>query len=42
MNIRAAIHDYLNTLSKDVMNRAYQKAKIMILDYIALYTHFLD
>ena len=31
MKIKAAIHDYLNKLYKDVMNRTYQKARFLLL-----------
>jgi SAM-dependent methyltransferase len=42
MNIRSAIHDYLNTLYKDVMDRAYQKAKVLLLEEFKPDALYLD
>ena len=42
MNIRSAIHDYLNTLYKDVMKRAYQMAKTLFLEDFTPDTLYLD
>jgi SAM-dependent methyltransferase len=42
MKIRAALHDYLNTLYKDVMSRAYQKAKTILLEDYTPDTLYLD
>jgi len=42
MNIRSAIHDYLNTLYKDVMDRVYQKAKALLLEEFTPDALYLD
>ncbi len=42
INIKSAIHEYLNTLYKDVMNRAYQKAKSLLLEDFTPETLYLD
>ena len=42
MNIKFAIHAYLNTLYKDVMKRAYQMAKTLLLEDFTPVTLYLD